>query len=407
MESYPKLRALDFQPVLYQDRQMWFLRDPLRLSDIQIFVPAELAPMFSFLDGTRSSKEIHTAFCHLLGTNIPYENIGEAIHRLDMACLLENDRSKHILEEHLRDYRSTPYRVSAIAGNGYPAQADDLAAYLEGFDVSEDSDVEPPWLGRGIISPHIDYNRGGSVYAKVWRQARASIHEADLVIIFGTDHSGDPGSITLTKQPYATPYGTLPLDNELIDKLANTIGEVSAYSAELHHRDEHSIELSAVWLHHTLRQQGIENKPMVPILVGSFHHYISNGDHPANDQQLNSFIEVLKKETAGRKVLAVASVDFAHVGPVFGDNFKVRSEYSEEIKNFDQGLISAALSGDDSSWFQQIAGIQDRNRICGFAPTYLLLRYLGKTNGLKIDYDQCPADPDNTSIVSICGLLID
>ena len=402
----PKLRALDFQPVQYQGQQMWFLRDPLRLSDIQLFVPADLAPLFIFLDGTRSPTEIHTAFCHAIGVNIPFETVDEALHRLDMACLLDNNRSQQVVEEQLREYRLEPFRISSIAGNGYPDQADELAEYLESFYVQEDREIEPSWLGRGIISPHIDYNRGGPVYAKVWNNAGVALQEADLVIIFGTDHSGGPGTITLTKLPYATPYGVLPLDGELIDKLAQAIGEESAFNDELHHRDEHSIELSAVWLHHVLRKRGIINKPMVPILVGSFHHFISNGDHPDDDQRLNSFIEVLKKETSGRKIIAVASVDLAHVGPIFGDSFKVQSEKNEEIKKFDQGLISAALCGNDSGWFEQIAGVHDRNRICGFAPTYLLLRYLGETEGFQIDYDQCPADPNNTSIVSICGLLI-
>jgi hypothetical protein len=35
-----------------------------------------------------------------------------------------------------------------------------------------------------------------------------------------------------------------------------------------------------------------------------------------------------------------------------------------------------------------------------------MLRYLGPTEGIEIAYDQCPADVENTSFVSICGMLL-
>ena len=406
MESYPKLRALDFQPVQYKGQHMWFLRDPLHLSDIQLFVPTTLAPLFAFTDGTRTSKEIHTAFCQLAGANIPFEVVTEALDRLDEACLLDNERARKVREMQLVKYRSEPYRLPSIAGHGYPSQVDELAKLLESYDAGDEVEHSSPWLGRGVISPHIDYNRGGSVYAKVWKRAHAAIEAADLVIIFGTDHSGGSGTITLTHQPYATPYGVFPTDRDLIEKLAEAIGEETAFADELHHRDEHSIELSAVWLHHIIQRNGLANKPMIPILVGSFQHFLANGEHPIDDRRLNSFIEVLQRETIKRRILAVASVDLAHVGPHFGDGYKMDVQQKEDIRHFDQLLMSAATEGNAASWYRQIAAIQDRNRICGFAPTYLLLRYLGATNGHEIAYDQCPADPEGTSIVSICGLLV-
>ena len=75
------------------------------------------------------------------------------------------------------------------------------------------------------------------------------------------------------------------------NQLANAIGNEFAFSDELHHRDEHSIELSAVWLHHIIKEHSIPDKPMVPILVGSFQHFLVNGDHPQDDRRLNSFLK--------------------------------------------------------------------------------------------------------------------
>ena len=64
----------------------------------------------------------------------------------------------------------------------------------------------------GMLCPHIDFARGHETYAQLWERARPSLHDVDLTIILGTDHSGGPGMITPTRQSYATPYGPLPTD---------------------------------------------------------------------------------------------------------------------------------------------------------------------------------------------------
>jgi hypothetical protein len=51
--------------------------------------------------------------------------------------------------------------------------------------------------------------------------------------------------------------------------------------------------------------------------------------------------------------------------------------------------------------------VQDRNRICGFSPIYLMLRYLsGVEDGVRVDYQHCSAVERNESLVSIWGLLL-
>jgi AmmeMemoRadiSam system protein B len=289
----------------------------------------------------------------------------------------------------------------------YPAAPHELTTLLEAYGdgAPASADLSRSW--RGIVSPHIDYQRGGPVYAKVWRQANHSVLEADLVLIFGTDHNGSPGSITLTPQPYATPYGILPNDLDLINRLAEAIGEEAAYAEELNHRNEHSIELSAVWLHHVFHQANRPPCPMVPILVGSFHHFLNNGAHPASDQTFNRFLDTLSRETAGRKVLAVGSVDLAHVGPAFGDSFAVDIARRSRLRQSDEKLMAAITQGNAADFYHQIWAVRDQNRICGFAPLYLMLRFLKANTGAQVAYYHCPADQADASFVSICGLLLE
>lgn len=403
MSLKPRLRSLDFQAVTYQGQQMWLLRDPLALTDYQLILPAALAPMLIYCDGERDLTEIHAAFCEHVATTVDYEIVADAVAQLDRACLLDNERSQAATAAQLAAYRSQQHRPPALAGLGYPADPAELRQLLASYHVADAANGRRPWTGRGLISPHIDYQRGGAVYAQVWQQAATAVQAAELVLIFGTDHNGGPGSVTLTRQPYATPWGVMPLDLDLVESLAAAVGP-ELLADELHHRQEHSVELSAIWLHYVCGQNP---RPMVPILCGSFHHFVSNGDYPAADERLNTFIETLRQATAGRKVLAVASVDLAHVGPQFHDTFDMDDERRQALLTSDGRLIQAILEGDASRFYDEIAATGDSNRICGFSSIYLLLRYLGSTRGIQVAYEQCAADPYHHSLVSICGLLLD
>lgn len=403
----PKLRQLDFQPVDHQGERMWLLRDPWQLENRQLVFPQALAQMLLLCDGSRSPEEIAKELSEQLGEAVPLDVITQSILELDNACLLENDRFEYARRRAVEEFRSNPFRIPALAKHSYPATADELAPQLQAYNSGDATLDAESWFGRGIVSPHIDYERGGHVYAQVWNRAAASILRADLVLIFGTDHNGSPGSITLTRQAYATPFGVLPNSPKLIDRLADAIGPEAAFAEELNHRNEHSIELSAVWLHHIYNRANKQPSPMVPVLVGSFHHFLSNGAHPASDKKFNRFLDTLRQETEGRRVLVIGSVDLAHVGPAFGDGFVMDESRRVRLQMEDQNLMSAIRSGDAAEFFRQIWSVRDRNRICGFAPLYLLLRFLEGKSGIEVAYDQCPADQNDTSLVSICGLLLD
>ena len=399
----PRVRPLDFQPVVYLDQQMWLLRDPLELSEYQLILSPALAQMLLFCDGTRGIEEVQSTFLMKFGFTIDESAMLETFARLDEAYMLDNRRSQQAIQTLQQRYRDQPYRLPALAGVSYPEDPADLREALDAFGKGDDLDGWLPWTGRGIVSPHIDYFRGGRVYSHVWRRARAAVEEAELVLIFGTDHNGSPGSITLTHKPYATPFGIIPTDLELVNTLSETVGP-QLFNEELHHMNEHSVELSAVWLHHI---RGDDPCPMLPILCGSFQGFITNGHHPAGDRSLNSFIETLRAATAGTRVLAVASVDLAHVGPSFGDDFLMDAERRDEIRESDESLIEAIGRGDDERFYWEVAAVEDRNRICGFSSIYLMLRYLDSASGVQVAYQHCPADNQNTSLVSICAMLLE
>ncbi|HUX87897.1 MAG TPA: AmmeMemoRadiSam system protein B, partial [Chloroflexota bacterium] len=212
------------------------------------------------------------------------------------------------------------------------------------------------------------------------------------------------GKVTLTRQSYATPFGILPTAVDVVDAVAEAIGPEDAFEEELHHRKEHSIELATVWLHR-LRQDA--PPPVVPILCGSFYSFTEGEADPSTDARFERALDALRVATAGRRVLVVAAADLAHVGPAFGDSEPYRDADRSRLATKDERLLSAVCEGDAHAFFGQLRDERDARRICGLPPIYLTLRFLGQTRGEVVGYDQCPADAEGGSLVSIGGVVLE
>jgi AmmeMemoRadiSam system protein B len=400
--NYPKLRAVDPRPLIHEGKPLILLRDPLQLTEHLLLVPQALAPVLAFCDGTRqNARALSLAFAFRFGVMIDERMIEQLLSALDEALLLDNDRFREARKRALDEYLQLPFRPPALAGKVYPEDAAGLRQMLEGF-VAEIEAEPQPFDGRGVISPHIDYARGGPVYARVWKAAEKSARGADLVVVFGTDHYGGDEAITLTRQNYATPFGVLPTARSVVDALADALGEDAAFEGEFRHRSEHSIELASVWLHYIRGEQPVE---MVPILCGSFARFIHDGDDLESDARINALIEVLKEKTADRRVMIVAAADLAHIGPAFGGDAVDLSAH-ERLKESDGELIEFMRAGDAAGFWGAIRRVEDCNNVCGVSPIYLALRMLAGAQGDSVAYDRCPADPHDTSFVSVCGVVL-
>ncbi len=381
---------------------MWLIDDPLQLSQKQMILPYPLAKMISEMDGTKTLDALYRLLSAESDSPVSFTIVTDALAQLDENFLLENSFSSAKVADIEQAWREQPFRPPVFAGQTYPDDPAKLDQTLAAYSVGDDDLANwSEWAGRAIVAPHIDYQRGGHVYAKTWQRAKKGLESADLILIWGTDHKGGAGSLTLSSIPYATPYGILPTDDHIVRELAAAIGEDAAYELELNHRTEHSIELAATWLHYLRR----ESCPVLPILVGSFYHFTPNGD-PLSDPKIATFMRRLKELTAGKKVFSVASVDLAHVGPAFDSPYEMDERRKQHLRQTDAQLLGAIERGDKERWFDLLAYNRNANNVCGFAPTYLMLDYLGETSGARVGYEQCSADPADTSIVSIGGVLL-
>ena len=118
-------------------------------------------------------------------------------------------------------------------------------------------------------------------------------------------------------------------------------------------------------------------------------------------------MDKLRDLTKGKKVFAIASVDLAHVGPAFDSDYAMDAARKAALADSDRQLMQAIADGDTEHFYQQLASTRNENNVCGFSPTYLMLDFLGQTKGVQVAYDQCSADADDTSTVSICGILLE
>ena len=399
----PELRNVNVQRITYQGEPVFFIQDSLRLTDAAIMLPQALGPLALLCDGQHTVPEIKAALEVGFGLSLPQSVIENLLEQFDQALLLKTDTFDRAKQEALEEYRAAPFRRPALAGTSYPADPGELRRMLQGYLDSANGAAPSPVESRGIISPHIDYQRGGPTYAQVWASAGEAVRQAELVIFFGTDHSGGPGALTLTRQNYTSPLGAMPTDRDLVDRLAETLGEEHAYAEELHHRGEHSIELAMIWLQHMRRDQPCS---IVPILCGSFGHFMAGQADLESEIKYNAFVDVLRQAAAKKRTVVVAAGDLAHLGPAF-DGPPLDAVAQAQMKADDAELMDTLCLGDAGAFLNFMQAGQYQRNVCGLAPFYFSLSVLDHSQGQTIAYDRCPADNDNTSFVSVCGIVFE
>ena len=400
----PKLRSLQASAAQLSGQQVLVLQDPLGVSDRTFAVPRVIVPFLELCDGTRDVGTLRAALELRAGLKVGPEYLEKMIAELDEALLLDNERFAEAYQEAVGRYRAAPARAPTLAGSVYPDDPDELERTIKGYFDGTPGRARSSGTDkvRGLVSPHIDYQRGSSIYAQVWDRARESVRSAEVVVLLGTNHLECQRMLTLTRQSYSTPWGPLTTADGVVNRVAADLGE-GVFAEELHHRSEHSIEIAAVWLHYLVRDGSCE---LVPVLCGSFQRFVEGNGSPDEDDEIAAFVDAVNESTAGRRTLIVAAGDLAHMGPAFGDSFPMDAPRKGDLSAADGELMSAIASGDADGMFALVKGEGDRRRVCGLAPIYLALRLLGETTGEVTGYSQCPADQLGTSCVSVCGVVL-
>jgi AmmeMemoRadiSam system protein B len=402
----PKLRPLVPRRIEHQGQDLVMLQDLTGVVAQPVVMPFDgFYHVVRHFDGQSTLSEIQGRALRSTGLFLAHKELESLVERLDQAMLIEGPT----VEAFVRAYRESPRRSAALAGSSYAATARALRAQLEQLFVDENGAGLPAHSGpalptgfRGILSPHIDFQRGGPVYTWSYKQLLEN-SDADTFVILGVAHQYCRRRFALTLKDFETPLGVVATDQSYVDRIA-LLGGRDLFEDELCHRTEHSIELQAVFLQYVLG--GRRDFTIVPILVGSFEDLMNRGVDPIDDSEVGRFIHALRVAEAagGKRVAYIGGIDLCHVGPEFGDPGPVDHHLLEQVRAFDGALLDRAAECDAGAWFHTARAVGNRWRVCGLAATYTMLHAIGPARGRLLRYKQA-VDERRSCCVSFASMV--
>ena len=387
--ALPPLRhSLRIQPFQHEGRDAFLVDDPYEsLFEHRILLPPLAFVVSSFLDGERDAD----AVLREILAKFPDSGVGKAdvervVGELDEHLVLESPRAIEVRRRIEESWLSLPVRPSRFV----PGGADDVRREIDGYYASEAGAGTPaapaPAPLRGIVAPHIDFRRGGTCYTFAYREI-AERSDADVYVVLGVAHASPPNPFIVTAKGYGTPWGAVEADRDAIAALEKRLGK-GIYDHESTHRGEHSAEFQAVFLKHARPSAPFT---VVPILCSAFDAWCGEAS-PSTLSRVEDVLGALEEALRGRRACIVAGVDFAHVGPVFGDAVDLGPETVKGMVEADARSLQAAGEGDAERFWGEVMADGNARHVCGLSATYAALRLLGKGSGKLLKYGFAP-DP--------------
>ncbi len=359
-----------------------FLFDRLGLSQPRRLTPLEFSWLDLF-DGQRTIPRIHAEMQRRLGMGSGgLEALADFARGLDQQVFLETPRFRSIVESEIRP----PRCVGTYAADPEPLrkQVESLFTMPGGPGLPHDPRPDPSL--RGVLVPHMDFGRGNVTYAWGFKEMYERT-DASLFVIVGTSHYSTH-RFTLTRKHFKTPLGTMPTDQEFIDRLLRHYGDGLFDDEWQAHFPEHSIELEVVMLQYLYG--GKRPIRIVPLVVGSFHDCIHLGQEPSERPDIARLVEALSQAEAETKesICYVISGDLAHIGPKFNPRHRLDAAVLEHSRRQDHILIRQAEACDGPGYFRTVAQEKDGRNICGMPPTLAVLGAAKPTRGKLLHYQQ-------------------
>lgn len=267
-------------------------------------------------------------------------------------------------------------RPPAVAGTFYPADKDELLAFLK--PRVEPERGEPRRRVTSILLPHAGYVYSGQTACEVVRQVDVPAR----LLILGPNHTGQghPFSV-FPAGAWQTPLGTAAIDEALSAELLKGSGLMAGDDAA--HAFEHSIEVELPIL------QAVRSKfTFVPIVVGS-------GRYDLLRAVAQECLQVLKGLAA--KPLLVASSDMTHYES--HDSAARKDRYAiDAMRSLDEEALARACQQRDIS-------------MCGLFPAYVMLilaKGLGARRGSLVRYATSgEATGDFSRVVGYAGMVFE
>ncbi len=279
-------------------------------------------------------------------------------------------------------------RRPAVAGSFYPFSSSELREMIKSFLESAKAAKQN---AIAVVVPHAGYQFCGRTAAAVYKSIKPGF---DTVVIIGPNHYGS-GGVTTTGGMWQTPLGTVKVDNELAEKIAEKCKTKIVFDsfAQLH---EHSIEVQLPWLQHLFKDFSF-----VPVSINPIYF------DKENMKNVGEAIAEAAK-ALGKKILIVASSDFTHYGSAYG--YKPfsgnTSHILKKIKEIDLRIAKAVCDIAPES----VIELGKESSACGYgciAAALYAAHTLGAKSGEVASYSTSfEVSHDADTIVAYCGIVM-
>ncbi len=403
----PPLRPVETFPVEMDRGSLLAFKDPARYATAMLTVEQSAAFVVAACDGRTTLHDLAIYYKEKVGADLPVESVKKLLMAFDEHCFFDNER----FHQHRRkvDYAwsaadTRPVTLFDYIESGDKEKAaDDLRGMLDGY--FRETGYEPGYeikaeenSAAALIAPHIDYMRGGRVWAAAYAEFAKSFAGGGVVIL-GTNHQAHRLPVTLTRKKFDTPFGVMDIDREALETIAERM-PFDPFADEISHRTEHSIELAATMLAYMRPELKI-----VPVLLGGASDIIRGGQDSGTDEALLELSAVCRDllDSYGRDLALIASADLAHVGRMFDDDFGVDAEKGKINRQRDLEMLSGLVEGDPAAFVKYIAAEKGVRRICGLTPIYVAAEACGLPFEL-IAHDQW-IEENGGGLVSYAALI--
>lgn len=392
-DDYPKLRPLEVLPVAVQGRQLVCLRDPLGFAEAPCCIEPQHYFIVSMFDGEHSILDIQAEYMKRFGDLLMSDDVRRIAEELDGAYLMESENFEQRRRALEGQFRAQPVRPAVSAGGGYPEEPAEIREQFDGY-LAAAVPTKYPDVPRGLVAPHIDFERGGECYGHAYAALRDA-RDVKLFVLLGVAHGATKTPFVATAKSFETPLGTAPSDRDFVNRLAAESG-MSLFEDEWAHKNEHSLEFQVAFLQHLFG----DDFRMVPILCSSFEPFIGPDRSPSDCDEIMSFVNALRDIIAESRepICVIAGADLAHVGPQFGDPQKLTPAFMSKIEEADRESLGHAVALDHEAFYRHVLADNEQRRVCGVTAIYTLLAAGDFEKGQLIQYSQAVDDEGHTGV---------
>ncbi len=338
------------------------------------------------IDGKITFEDLHGWVKENINSNLTIDTIKNPIEELISRGFFKTEDYFEFKDNFNKELNSGTTRFPICAGTSYSNDKEKLEKEIDDIFAAQFVDGYAQ-NAKAIIAPHIDFRIGDEAH-KVYASAYHAIKDSDpdIVIILGTCHRYSNAHFMLTNKNYLTPLGEAQTNKDIVKYLLDNTNNQIAIIDEMAHLTEHSVELQTVLLQRIFAEKDIT---YVPVLTGSLHEYLAVNGKPTANKQLMDFISKINniKNLFNKNVLIVASVDFAHIGRKFGDDYNAEF-YLDTVKEEDSKLLEFIKDGNSDNFLNKISSDKDKWKICGTSPIYLMMQILNNSKGKVLNYGQ-------------------